>query len=192
MYNSAKAAHIIAYLALKHEKRAIAMLKAVKLVYIADREAIREFAYPMLDEQRSSLRHGPVNSMTYDLIKGRVEDPEWSKILKPMTHATVPVIHVRENVTVDDLDELSDAEIEILDRVWERFKHMDRWDLVKWTHNPKNIPEWKDPNGSSTKIDVESIFKAVGYDDPSKQIDFLMERRHLNSLLKQLEMSAAG
>ena len=183
MYNSAKAAQIIAYLALKNDARSINMLKAIKLVYISDREALKRYAMPMLDEPRASMPHGPVNSLTYDNAKGEVEDERWSAILDDRANH---MIGVKPDIVVDDLDELSDAEVEVLDDVWGRFGAMNQWQLVDWTHKSDNIPEWEDPNGSSNPIPLERVLHAVGIENTEQHAEFLRDRSAISKLLAEL------
>lgn len=183
MYNSAKAAQIIAYLALKTEARSINMLKAIKLVYISDREVLKRFAIPMLDEPRASLPHGPVNSLTYDHAKGEVEDLSWSTILDDRADH---MIGIKADIGVDDLDELSDAEVEVLDSVWEEFGAMTQWQLSDWTHKSENIPEWEDPNGSSNLIPLERLLRAVGIEHTDDHAQFLRDQASISQMLTNL------
>lgn len=183
VYNAVKAAHIIAYLALKTQARSINILKAIKLVYVSDREALKRFAVPMLDEPRVSMEHGPVNSWTYNFAKGEAEDKRWSAILDDRADH---MIGVKSDVTVDDLDELSDAEIEILDEVWGKFAGMDQWQVVKWTHKSENIPEWEDPGYSSNPIPLERLLRAVGIQNASEHAEFLRDRDAISRLLAEL------
>lgn len=183
MYNSAKAAQIIAYFALKSPTRSINMLKAIKLVYISDRECLKRYALPMLDEPRASMPHGPVNSKTYDNAKGEVEDERWSAVLDDRANH---MIGVKPHITSDDLDELSDAEIGTLDDVWGQFGGMTQWQLVDWTHDSKNIPEWEDPHGSSYPIPIERVLRAVGIEDAAAHAEFLRDRSDISKLLSEL------
>jgi uncharacterized phage-associated protein len=183
MYNSAKAAQIIAYFALKSPKRLINMLKAIKLVYIADRESARIFATPMLDELRSSLPLGPVNSQSYDLAKGEAESEGWTTVLQDREEHQ---IGVKPGIVVDDLDELSEAETEILEDVWKQFGHMNQWQLVDWTHNPKNVPEWEDPGSSSNPIPLERLLMAVGIENAAEQAEFLRDQSAIDKIFADL------
>lgn len=180
MYNSAKAAQIIAYFALKVPERAINILKVIKLVYIADREALKLYGIPMLDERRASLPQGPVNSCTYDHAKGEVEDQEWSAVLDDRANH---MIGVKDGISFDDLDELSDAEIETLDNIWNKFGGMNQWQLVDWTHRSENIPEWEDPHGSSNLIPLERIIRAVGIENAGEHAQFLRDQANIQAVL---------
>lgn len=159
-----KAAQTIGFFALQTEASSVSVRKAVKLVYLADRESVRRRGHPIQDEARVSMPHGPVNSATYEYLKGAY-DPErsgWSAYLADKADHEVGL--ARNDITLDDLDELSQSEIQILSDVWERFGGMDRWALRDWTHDAANVPEWKDPNGSSHRITLREIMDAVGMD----------------------------
>lgn len=161
-YEPRKAAQLIAYLILKSGGQPLNVLKVVKLVYLVDRESLRNFGFPILDEKRCSMPHGPVNSMTYGHINGDydLEECGWASFLEDREHHNIAL--ARPEISVDDLDELSDADLQCADAVWERFGYMTPWQLRDWTHNPRNIPEWEDPNGGSTVIPLQRILHAVG------------------------------
>ena len=57
------------------------------------------------------------------------------------------------------MDELSDAEIEVLKAVWNQFGEMGRWQIRDYTHS---LPEWQDPRGSSIPITYKAVFHALG------------------------------
>ncbi len=185
MYNPITAAQLIAYLALKTEGKIINVLKAIKLVYLADRESIKEWGLPILDENRCSMPHGPVNSFTYAHINGEydLDACGWSTYLEDRENHLVAV---KNNISVHDLNELSEADIQCLDAVWEKFGNMDQWQLVEWTHDEKNIPEWEDPNGSSKIIPLERIMRVVGVKDSDAQVQLLKEHNEIEKLLKEL------
>jgi uncharacterized phage-associated protein len=161
-YEPRKAAQLIAYLILKAGGQPINVLKAVKLVYLVDRESIRTFGFPVLDEKRCSMPHGPVNSLTYSHINGEydLDIGGWSDFLEDREHHTIGL--AKPHISGDDLDELSDADIACADTVWQDFGHMTQWQLRDWTHDPRNVPEWEDPNGGSTVIPLQRILHAVG------------------------------
>lgn len=185
MYNPLTAAQLIAYLALKTEGKTINVLKAIKLVYLVDRESIKRWGVPVLDENRYSMPHGPVNSYTYSHINGErdLESCGWSNFLEDRENH---MIAVKNNITVDDFDELSDADIQCLDAVWEQFGAMGQFELRDWTHNGDNIPEWEDPNGSSEIIPLERIMRAVNVKDSDAQAQLLKEHNAIEKLLKEL------
>ncbi|WP_428527141.1 Panacea domain-containing protein [Roseibium sp.] len=190
MYNPRKAAQAIAFFALKTGGDAINVLKAVKLVFLADRENIRRFGFPILDERRVSMRNGPVNSRTYSHIQGEIHpdyDGGWSEFLTDRENHNVGIRS--SSLSVDNLDELSDAELNTLESVWESFGDMSQWDLVKFTHDTQNVPEWQDPTDTginSKTITLEEMMAAIGvpeYQDHAAEIDSI---NSAHSFLKSL------
>ncbi len=164
-YDAKKAAQTIAYFAMR-EGGSINVLKAIKLVYLADSESILRRGHPIQEEPRFSLPHGPVNSTTLDHLNGayRENQPIWQSLLDARAGNNVGLAN--EALSVDDLDSLSDRELTILDSVWNRVGHMDRFELADWTHQPENVPEWEDPDGSRKSISLERMMAAVGLDHP--------------------------
>lgn len=165
-YNPRKASQVVAFFALKTARRRINVLKAVKLVYLSDRENTARYGFPILEERRVSMPHGPVNSYTYNHIKGEVlpeHDGGWSDFVTDRENHDVGL--ASKALSVDDLDELSDAELATLETVWEKFGGFDQWQLVSFTHDKSNVPEWEDPNdtGQNSKtINLEDMLAAVG------------------------------
>lgn len=168
-YNPRKAAQTIAFFALQSGQGAVPVLKAVKLVYLADRESVKRRGHPIQDEPRFSMPHGPVNSTTYDYLSGTY-DPDgsgWAEFLTDGENHNVGL--ARADISVGDFDELSQTELSLLHDVWSQFGGMDKWALRDWTHVQENVPEWKDPNGSSRRISLTDIMNAVGVVDSDRR-----------------------
>ena len=185
-YNPRKAAQTIAYLALKNCARPLNVVKAVKLVYLADRESVAQYGFPIQDEPRVSMKHGPVNSKTYAYINGENDTAKngWSEFLTDRANHEIGL--ATENITVDDLDELSDADLEVLDRVWDRFGGMDQWRLRDWTHQTNNVPEWEDPGNTSTEIPLERMMRSVGIKDAREQVEVVESLENAQRVLENL------
>jgi uncharacterized phage-associated protein len=158
-YNPQKAAQTIAFFAIK-QGGTVNLLKAVKLVYMADRNSVELRGHPIQDEPRVSMPFGPVNSTTLNHINGAYRDnqPAWQAILDDRAGNMVGLTN--EQLSVDELDQLSPRELAILENLWSEFGHMSGLDLADWTHD--NLVEWEDPNGSSRPITLERIMTAVG------------------------------
>lgn len=184
-YNARKAAQVIAYLAKKSANKRLHVVKAIKLVYLADRESIARYGFPILDETRVSMRHGPVNSATYSHINGEydLEDCGWSEFLRDRSGHQVSV---RPNIRTDDLDELSDADVDCLDEIWRRFGYMNEWDLRDWTHKRKNVPEWENPGGTSIAIPLERLMSILGLENADEQAMIIEDFRRIDEVFKSL------
>ena len=164
-YEPRKAAQLIAYLILKSGFKSLSVLKAVKLVYLVDRESIRRYGFPVLDEPRVSMPHGPVNSWTLNFINGYVDDQGtgWADFVTDRENHMISL--ARPDIVQEDFDELSEADEQCADVVWARFGAMDRWSLRDWTHETSNVPEWKNPGLGSAEISLLSILRAVGVEN---------------------------
>lgn len=184
-YEPRKAAQLIAYLILKAGTPALNVLKAIKLVYLVDRESIRRFGFPVLDERRCSMPHGPVNSTTYEFVSGMYDTDEcgWSDFLKDREDHKIALS--RPDLKSDDLDELSDADLECADTVWNEFGHMDPWQLRDWTHDARNIPEWEDPHGGSTPIPLQRILNAVGVPNADEFAEIAESFRQIDRVFRK-------
>ena len=182
-YNPRKAAQVIAYFASKTADLRLHLVKAVKLVYLADRESLKRFGFPILDEDRYSMPKGPVNSTTYRYINGEYEDSSWSGILEDRANH---MIAVKPDSRTSDLDELSDADIECLEEVWTQFGAMSPWELVAWTHERKNVPEWEDPDGSSSLIPLERIMTMLKIEEADQQASLVDQHRKIDRIFASL------
>lgn len=185
-YEPRKAAQTIAYLAIKNGRHPLNVMKAVKLVYLADRESVRRHGFPIQDEPRASMMHGPVNSETYRFINGE-KDPSqcgWAEHLNDRENHRVGLRN--RDVTIEELDELSDADIASLDAVWDQFGQMDQWQLRDWTHAPNNVPEWEDPGSTSTSIPLERLMRALNVENAAQQAAAVESLGLAKSVLKSL------
>ena len=183
LYNPRKAAQMIAYFVLRQGERAIDIVKVVKLIYLADRESLRRWGVPFLHEPRASLPQGPVNQTTLDYIDGkRVDERNWSPILAARSKSAIGIMPA---VGIADLDEFNDGERQVLDDLWTKHGAYKWPSLVKWTHNSRNVPEWVDPHGSSTPIELIDILRAVQFPDPAAAIARIDRQRAIERSLSK-------
>src|SRR5258708_3017334 len=68
-YNVKKAAQVTAFFS-KNQGGETAVLKVAKLLYLADREFMARYDYPILFDYLVSMPHGPVTSLTLNYING--------------------------------------------------------------------------------------------------------------------------
>lgn len=159
-------------------------LKLMKLLYLADRESMDRYSAPMSDDTPVSMTHGPVLSTTLNLITGQIESPAWRSWVSPDAHHEVSLS--RPVSTWEDLDELSGAELEILEFVWNKFGHMRRWEIRDLTHEA--CPEWVNPGRSSLPIDPRAVFTALGRTPEQAEAETreLFERKVLGRVVSEL------
>ncbi len=158
MFNERRVAQMAAYL-LGRGKGRMNYLKLMKLLYLADRESMKRHAHSISGDRYVSMDHGPVLSQTFNLIKGAVQFAEqgWNHWIADRADYDVSL---KRKAHREALDELSEADLEVLGDVYSKFGKMDQWKLVEYTH--RYCREWKDPKGSSVPIEYETIFKALG------------------------------
>lgn len=171
MFNAKKATDMAIHLLKKTGgKHNGSKLKIMKLMYLAERQAIIELGHPMCGDWLFSLPHGPVLSTTLDLMNNRVGGSSvWDgKIASNNSSKTLELINGQDEAGYLSL---SEAEESILDNIWNTFKDTGYWDVREWTHVKKNCPEWEDPRGSSKGIDMlDMLIKNGVPEEEAKEI----------------------
>lgn len=121
-FNPEKAANIITYFILKSCQNKMHYLKIMKLLYLAERKFLKEYNFLMLDDY-------PMFSKTYGLMNG-VKCKEWDNLLTRMNNYII----LNEPIYLDKLIYLSEANIKILDNIFEVYGNKDLQELIKAIH----------------------------------------------------------
>lgn len=184
MFSEEKVAQMAAYLLLKRGGR-MAYLKLMKLLYLANRQSMIRHGRMMGEDKLYSMPHGPVMSTTLDLIRGRadIDGDYWYRLIKTDHHDVCLRTDPREMDADEVFDELSRADIRILDEIYAQYGHMNRYELRDMTHLRNVCPEWHDPHGSRTLIDVREIFIDAGK-TPEEVENILRSMRESQELKK--------
>jgi uncharacterized phage-associated protein len=120
-------------------------IRLLKLLYIADRELLAETGRTITGDRAAAMKHGPVLSQVYDLIKGESSRAgEWGRFIHTVNRA----VELRND---PGRGELSRGEIEKLTEVTDRYRDVDDWALSEATHE---FEEW---SRNFTESDVASI-----------------------------------
>jgi uncharacterized phage-associated protein len=130
-------------------------MKLLKLMYLAERESLRERGTMITGDRAIAMRRGPLLGGIYDLIKGEhVAADRWEKYIERDGYH----VYAKGNPGVG---KLSKAEIETLRKVVNIHREHDEWEMVNFTHE---LDEWKknDPGTSSRPIPLRDILEAVG------------------------------
>jgi len=139
-----------------HGTKDMSYLRLLKLLYIADRESIKDTGQPITGDQVVAMKHGPVLSSVYGLIKkGDTTDwPVWSEHFRTVGYRI-------EQIKELGNEKLSRYEIAKLRELTKRYEDKNEWELVEITHE---FPEWKrnDPGPSSKPIPLAHILAALG------------------------------
>ncbi|NQT16152.1 MAG: SocA family protein [Planctomycetes bacterium] len=186
-YFDAQKATQAAAVVMRRLGKRISRLRLVKLLYIADRTAMKERGHPIVGGAVVAMTNGPVHSQVYDLIKGaHPDEPLWSR------HVTTE--GPRDLLLTEEpgVDRLSEYEINILNEATDRHNELDDFDLAEATHS---FGEWAqhwnpDTPDTSTPIPLESIVRAVCAPDECEEI--IQELKDRGTLDGIFSRAAAG
>lgn len=156
-FNEAKATQAASFL-LKANGGKMNYMKLIKLLYLADREALSLWERPITGDSYVSMDNGPVLSKVLDKInsgKNRFGVKSyWHEYISGPENYNIKLL--RKKV---EYDELSEREKELLLVVYQKYKKYNKWQMVDICH--KVLPEWDDPHGTSIPIRIEDILRAV-------------------------------
>lgn len=133
-----KATQALNYFA-RQEGSKISKLKALKLVYLADRYHLRKYGRPITNDDYWAMKLGPVPSGTRDIAGLNAEYLDEREITYARESIEIHGHALRSKRPVDDMV-FSDSDLEALDFAWSRFGHLPEFDLADLTHQ---YPEWK-------------------------------------------------
>jgi uncharacterized phage-associated protein len=154
-FNQAKATQAAARL-LKLRGGRMSYMKLIKLLYLADREALARWGRSITTDCYVAMPHGPVLSQILDLINEQPDptmtESTWSRYISEPEHYEVSL---KQSDVPGDL--LSEAEDQLLDDIFGKFGHLTRWQIRDLAHS---LPEWHDPEGGAVPITVADILKA--------------------------------
>ena len=153
-----QAAQLAAAFILK-ASRAVGVVRLMKLMYLAEREAVRRSGLPVTFDDVYAMQAGMVLSRTFDLMKGEPGTPttdDWSRYIAPPSHRGLDVC---QGVGASTLDGLSGSDMEVVDDVWERHGRRSRDELVHEVHH--QLDEWQEYWGDPSR---KSAAVAVPYD----------------------------
>ena len=164
-FNETKLTQAAAYL-LKLHGGEMKYIKLVKLLYLADRRSLLERGRTITKDHYVSMDHGPVLSIMLNLIQGsyRETDGTWAKTISTSNYDVV----LNDAVGSLSIDNLSRAEIAILDGVYDEYGHWYRWTLIDEVMH--KLPEWHHPAGSIIPIDYKDILRAGGLSESQQSL----------------------
>jgi uncharacterized phage-associated protein len=161
-FRSRKAAQLSAFFAVKAE--GIEKLKLIKLIYLTERRFLQDHEIPMLFDELYSLPHGPICSSTLNCIDGIIHENVWDQFIARNGNEIFPV----KRFSREELDELSDAEMEIANRIWSRFHGMTASQIRNYTH--EKCLEYTEIDRGRIPISYREVLEAL--ENPSaKDID---------------------
>lgn len=175
-FDERKAAEAAAFLIHLHGGEMNYML-LVKLLYAAERESLRRFNRPIVGDKYVAMRHGPVVSRIYDLIKERTMYRAWEMLFDRPSPTTIRLLTDEPSIRA-----LSPADIEMLKSAVAKYPNMDQFAVRDSMH--REFREWSDPGDTSIEISVEQILHVI--DKSRSEMDRVRELDEEKRYFKRL------
>ena len=140
----------------------VGRLKLVKLMYLAEREAIRRLLPPIIGDKVFAMRHGMAVSNTVHLVGGEGEpDGSWNRHIVRKSRGLV----IRKGVSTQLLDCLGEDDLDVIRSVWESHGDKSQDELVHVVHHglPKWIAYWKQAGRKKGAVPVpyETLYRII-------------------------------
>lgn len=163
--------------------RQMTRLRLLKLLYIADRNALKERARPITGDSVVAMDHGPVLSQTYDLLKGAdFSSTIWDRFMQSESYWV-------KLIADPGVGKLSRYEITTLQAAAKQFSDENDWAIVEHTHT---FEEWRKNQpaaGTSKRIPLDDLLAATNRLDAK---DELTKNAHHEALASRLFGEAEG
>jgi len=129
-------------------------LLLIKLMYLIDREGLIRWGWSMTGDRYVSMDNGCVLSTSLNLItQETIGHTYWKRFVSAPEQWKVALL------TEPESDDLSEAERALIQEIYDKFGHEDRWTVAAYTHE---LPEYRDPKGSSLPIDYADVLRGAG------------------------------
>jgi hypothetical protein len=155
VYSTTKAIHAAAVILHDHGGQ-VSRLRLLKLLYIANRESLRETLRSITQDRIIAMNHGPVPSAIHDLLnREHVDAPLWEEFIEP--------VGPQEHRLAQDpgVGELSRYEIQKLRTVSQQRRDKNDYDIALET---QGFEEWKKNQpapGSQRWIHFDDLLSAL-------------------------------
>jgi uncharacterized phage-associated protein len=154
-FNTRKAIEAAAVILRAHGKKTT-RLRLLKLLYLAERKCLRDTGRGMIGGKLTIMRHGPLHSAVYDLIKGvHRDEAQWSERF------------ISDGPLLIRLDSepkmaaLSPYEVETLRELVDFHAQMDDYDLAEYTHGLPEVKGQRPTGDTSVDLPVEEVMQCV-------------------------------
>lgn len=133
-------------------------MSVAKLLYFVDKTSLEEFGTFVTDDSYVAMKNGPVPSRCYDLMKASDDTDRYGFV-------TEYVYHLRP-LRDADMEELSEADIQCLDRVINAYGKFPTWHLRDISHDRAWELTWAEAAGrGSVPMPIERIADCIDTGD---------------------------
>jgi len=165
-------------------------MKALKLIYFADRCHLRRYGRPITNDMYFAMKFGPVASACRDLLNENEESVDSTESRYAKQFICIDGGYDYSSTAATDTKPLSESDQEALQFAWDNYQNKDQFGLADETHL---FPEWQK---HQTAIESgETTRRNMPYGDfllnPSKGVDPLPplgeeEQKDLHEELEEL------
>jgi uncharacterized phage-associated protein len=168
------------------EGGSINKLKALKLLFFADRYHLRKYGRLVTNDKYIAMEHGPVPSNAKDIAESKFD-----------YSCDIPAEYCQKYIapykqynfrSLQPLDEMvfSDSDLEALGFAWDHFGHLDRWLLRDLTHN---YPEWEKHEASLNAGNLSVEMDLMDFlEDPNTDVNKCFELNAKDRAIRQEEL----
>lgn len=146
--------------------------KLIKLLYLADRQALVETGSPITGSRLVNMANGPVLSHVYDRIKGQPARSLWGDFIRTAGYDV-------ELLKEPGDSELSDFDVELLGELHRKYEKYTYSQMIDVVHRLK---EWEDPGEGVLPLSPDDVVRAAGATDEA-----LEEYRERNCYLQAVD-----
>ena len=185
MVDSQKIIQCLGYILSKIDTADTDKLKLVKLMYLADKCHLLRYGRTVTNDEYWAMSYGPVGSVVKDILGF---DPEFLsneyeyliKIIKKINNYT---FQVADDFNSDDLDLLSETDIECLDFINDNFGQLNTKALIDYTHKYCEWSQYKElfdrKETRREKIEVDEVLSVIENDLLAVDSDHIEESRQI-------------
>lgn len=140
-------------------------MSVAKILYFADKTSLETFGRFITGDTYVAMKNGPVPTSTYDLMKAGKDSDVYG-------FEVIAQYHLRP-LREANLDELSDSDVECLDKVITAYGHLPWWQLRDLSHDAAWEQTWKEAGErGSAPIPLERVIEL--FDDSEVLLDYLI------------------
>ena len=144
-----------------------------KVMYFAQQDQLKEYGLPIMYDTFVARKHGPVPALTYKVLRGiegkaDLSSPELKDFADSLNIAISQDGHqlvLASKNAECDMDELSVADVKMLDKWIEKCKDVESFDLSDKSHEDrawKRAKRQADKTGEDSKITMYDMAAAAG------------------------------
>jgi len=155
--NKRKILQSLNYLASYQDNKIISEMKAYKLLWLADRYHLRQYARTITQDNYYAMQYGIVPSTAKNMVDNISNSVRNQKYIQKAEK------YYYKSVTEVDMDVFSDSDVEVLNLILKNFGKMSPQALSNLSHD---FPEWKryeknltNGNKRSYKVDINDFFE---------------------------------